>query len=354
MYERAPYLNVLTHGFTVDAKGRKMSKSLGNVLALEKVIRELGADVLRLWVATTDYRNEITVSKEIFERSTEAYRRIRNTAKFFLSNLNDFNPDQDLLPFSDLLQLDQWAVDAGAQLQEEIITAYGHYQFHVVTQKIQHFCSIEMGSFYLDILKDRLYTTKAKSLARRSAQTAIFHLLNAMVRWIAPVLSFTAEEIWQYMPGKERESVFLSTWYSKLASTTQVIRQNWSRIIALREQVNLELERQRVAGKIGSPLAAEIILDCKEQDYQLLSKFGEELRFIFITSDAGIRLNDQKQEGEISLTPEVKIEVSPSSYEKCGRCWHRRKEVGQNQAYEDLCARCVANVEGEGELRKYV
>lgn len=286
MYGRAPFLTVLTHGFTVDAQGRKMSKSLGNVIAPEKVINRLGADVLRFWVATTDYRGEIAVSDEIFERASEAYRRIRNTVRFFLSNLDDFNPDSDQISPADMLSLDQWAVDCAAGVQEEVITSYANYQFHQVSQRIHNFCTIEMGSFYLDILKDRLYTTKADSLARRSAQTAIYHILQAMVRWIAPILSFTAEEVWQHMPTPQPvPSVFLSTWYTILPRIPSHLRESWRKLIQIRELVNQELEKSRKEGSIGSSLAAEVELYVVDELRSLLEPFKDELRFIFITSD---------------------------------------------------------------------
>lgn len=358
MYARAPYFNVLTHGFTVDAEGRKMSKSLGNVIAPEKVIKRLGADVLRLWVASTDYRGEMSVSDEIFERASEAYRRIRNTMRFFLSNLDDFDPEKDIVAAADLVELDQWAVDFAAETQEQIIVDYSCFQFLQVSQRILHFCTVEMGSFYLDIIKDRLYTTKADSLIRRSAQTAIYHILQAMVRWIAPILSFTAEEVWQLMPGRQQESVFLTTWYTCLTRISPVVRQNWKLIIAVREHLNQELERQRNEGVIGSSLAANVDLYCSEELYRLLSGFGEELRFIFITSQANVFPLESDDATKIdnlitfaTKDMAMKIRVRQSEYEKCQRCWHRRKEVGSNSRHPDLCDRCVTNIEGPGEKR---
>jgi isoleucyl-tRNA synthetase len=353
MYVRAPFLAVLTHGFTVDAEGRKMSKSLGNVIAPEKVIDKLGADVLRLWVATTDYRGEMSVSDEIFKRSTEAYRRIRNTIRFFLSNLADFNFIEDKVSPAQMLSLDRWALDSTACLQEDIIAAYSKYQFHQVSQKIHHFCTVEMGSFYLDILKDRLYTTQTQSLPRRSAQTALYHILQAVVRWIAPILSFTAEEVWQHMKDKEVESVFLTTWYKDLEKIPAAERENWRQMMSIRADVNQELEQQRNEGIIGSSLAAELKCYCDEKALAFLKTFGEELRFIFITSRADVY---PLQEGDVSSPGEewaIKIKVKPSTYEKCQRCWHRRKEVGSNQNYPDICQRCIENVCGEGEKRVY-
>lgn len=364
MYGVAPYRTVLTHGFTVDAHGRKMSKSLGNVIAPEKVINKLGADVLRFWIATTDYRGEISVSDEILERASEAYRRIRNTARFFLSNLDDFDPQKDTVPFEKMLSLDQWAVDAAACLQHEILDAYKSYQFHQVSQKIHNFCAVEMGSFYLDILKDRLYTTKADSLARRSAQTALYHILNAMVRWIAPILSFTAEEIWQHMPKTSTPSVFLTTWYSILDTISPQLRKKWGEIMKLRELVNQELERSRSEGLIGSGLAAQVQVYCDDETKTLLSSLKDELRFVFITSDAKVFPRNAYEDNpnetfgnddELAVaqknTLDLKIVIQPSVDPKCQRCWHRRADVGSNKDYEMLCERCVENIAGEGEKR---
>lgn len=363
MYDRAPFLSVLTHGFTVDAEGRKMSKSIGNTITPDTVIDKLGADVLRLWIANTDYRGEMTVASEIFERASEAYRRIRNTARFFLSNLDDFNPATDQISFDDMLQLDQWAIDTSFMLQEEIIAAYSTYQFHSVAQKLHNFCTVEMGSFYLDILKDRLYTTKANSHARRSAQTAIYHLLQAMVRWMAPIVSFTAEEIWQYIPNQSVKSVFLSTWYLELGSISNEMREKWRQVMAIREQVNLELERLRNLGTIGSALAADVSLYCDADLQVLLKSFGDELRFILITSDARVypiedyeaELGTVEEEGDV-ISPvglEMRIVVKPSSEPKCQRCWHRQADVGKYSAFPEICKRCVVNVEGQGEIRQF-
>jgi isoleucyl-tRNA synthetase len=361
MYGRAPFFTVLTHGFTVDAEGRKMSKSLGNVIAPEQVINKLGADVLRLWVANTDYRGEMTVADEIFERSAEAYRRIRNTVRFFLSNLDDFDIEKNKIAFDDMLQLDQWAVDTATQLQEEIIVAYDAYQFHQVSQKIHNFCTVEMGSFYLDILKDRLYTMKADSHARRSAQSAIYHLLQAMVRWIAPILCFTAEEIWQHIPNQSAKSVFLTTWYPDLGNISEDSRESWRKIMSIRERVNHELENQRKQGVIGSPLAAKVSLYCDEQLHTLLQRFGEELRFILITSDADVYpLDHYKGEPDLGINEvnsqdefKMQIVVEPSTDPKCQRCWHRRPDVGSDVDHPEICGRCVINVFGDGEKRLF-
>lgn len=378
MCEQAPFKTVLTHGYTVDADGHKMSKSLGNVIAPETIVNQLGADILRLWVANTDYRNEVTVSKEIFDRASEAYRRIRNTARFLLSNLHDFDDQRHLLPKEDMLALDKWAIDAVAVLQKEITAAYDKYQFHVVSQKIHNFCTVDMGSFYLDIIKDRLYTTPGDSIIRRSAQTAMFHILEALVRWIAPILTFTAEEIWQHMTSRSQPSVCMTTWYEKLFEISVEERSYWHRVMGIREAVNKELERCRNEGLIGSGLAASVTLYCDDELYELLKRLGDELRFIFITSDAKVLSFDQEkkyfyqqrelvvenhgvvvEEAQVVVSSledlgDLKIVVQPSAFPKCQRCWHRREEVGRNKQHPDLCDRCVTNIETKtGEKRLF-
>lgn len=341
----APFRAVLTHGYTVDAKGYKMSKSLGNILSIEDAVKRFGADIVRFWIATTDYRSEITVSDEIFERASEAYRRIRNTVRFLLSNLHDFDFAQHAVQKENMLSLDQWAVDCAYLLQTEIVQAYDQYQFHLVTQKIHNFCSTEMGSFYLDILKDRLYTTKKDSLARRSAQTAMFHILQALVRWIAPVLSFTAEEIWQFMPSKDTKSIFMNQWYDNLFEIGDEDRAYWKRIMSVREIVNKELERNRNEGVIGSSLAAEVNLRCNGELYKQLERLQDELRFVLITSSASVE--QATDHGELDIS------VSRSEHPKCNRCWHRRDDVGSDLSHPGICSRCVENVDGEGEKRAF-
>jgi len=353
----APYKIVLSHGFTVDAQGRKMSKSLGNTVLPEEVWNKLGADILRLWAASTDYRSEASISDEILQRTAETYRRIRNTARFLLSNLFDFNPQENLLPFEDLLALDRWAIDKTRRVQEEIVQAYERFQFHVVSQKLQHFCTIDMGSFYLDIIKDRQYTTQTDSRARRSAQTAMYYILESLVRWLAPILSFTAEEIWQYMPWREQESVFLTTWNNnlpKLSADDALGEDFWLQVMAVREQVNRELEKARNAGQIGSGLAADITLYCGEKLYKTLEKISDELRFVFITSTATLHSAAERDAQAVATElPELWVTVTASQYEKCARCWHRRADVGVDAEHPELCGRCVVNVVGEGELRHY-
>ena len=343
LHERAPYKGVLTHGFTVDDKGRKMSKSLGNVVAPQKVMQSLGADVLRLWVSATDYANEMSVSDEILKRTSDSYRRIRNTARFLLGNLAGFDPKSDMVPIEQMVALDRWAVGRAAALQEEVITAYRNYQFHVIYQRVHQFCVVDLGGCYLDVLKDRLYTTPAKSAARRSAQTAMFHIIEAMVRWLAPILSFTAEEIWSYLPGSREKSVFHSVWHRFPSAPSSSI--DWDALLSLRADVARELERLREAGDIGAPLEAEVEVRCAGATYQRLSALGSELRFFLITSSAKVI---EAGEGD-----EYVIDVRATSAPKCVRCWHRRDDVGSHADHPELCDRCVTNVTTAGEERRY-
>jgi isoleucyl-tRNA synthetase len=352
----APYKSVLTHGFTVDAQGKKMSKSKGNVVAPQKIMNSLGADILRLWVAATDYRNEMHVSDEILKRMADAYRKIRNTARYLISNLDGFNPETDCVAYDEMLELDKWAVDQAILLQEDIQSAYNNYQFHQIFQKLQQFCGVEMSGFYLDITKDRMYTMQADSLGRRSAQTAMYHITEAFVRWIAPVLSFTAEELWQHLPGKRGDSVFLETWYEKFPANTasQERCDYWQQVIKVRDEVSKELEKLRVAGDIGSALDAEVNLFCDEKQLSLLKQIEDELRFVFITSSATLLAESDGDTDVVDTEIEgIKMHVSPSSNKKCVRCWHHREDVGSHDKHPELCGRCVENVDGEGEIRRY-
>ena len=357
MYGRAPYKAALTHGFVVDAEGRKMSKSLGNVILPQKVMKTLGADIIRLWVAATDYRAEMSVSDEILKRMADAYRRIRNTTRFLLANLNGFDPKIDLVRPDKMIELDRWAVSRANQLQQEIIAAYSDYQFHLIYQKIQHFCVVDMGGFYLDIIKDRQYTTQENSLARRSCQTAMYHIIEAMVRWFSPILSYTADEAWQHIPGDRSESVFLETWYDQLFELGEsglFSESDWSQIIAIRSAVSKQLEAMRKDGDIGSSLDAEVELYCDEAQLALLDKLGDELRFILITSEASVRPLTVKPDTAVETEQAgLYIEASASAYAKCDRCWHHREDVGANSEHPELCGRCVENVEGEGEIRRF-
>jgi len=353
----APYKAVLTHGFTVDAEGKKMSKSKGNVVAPQSVMKDLGADVLRLWVASTDYRGEMSVSNEILNRTSDGYRRLRNTARFLLSNLDDFDPAKNLVDTNDLLALDRWVMDRAFALQEEVKTAYETYQFQHIYQKVHHFCVIDLGGFYLDIIKDRQYTAKADGLARRSAQTAMYHVLEALTRWLAPIISYTADEIWQYMPGERSESVFLETWYPglvKLDTDSALTREFWQQVMAVRIAVSKELEKIRAKGDIGSSLNAEVELYCKPKFFDALNQLADELHFIFITSNASVMAEQFSPEDAIQTEIEgVKLKVIVSGHKKCVRCWHQRYDVGEHADHPELCGRCVENVAGAGEHRQY-
>ncbi|MWK57704.1 isoleucine--tRNA ligase [Pseudomonas otitidis] len=353
----APYKGLLTHGFTVDERGHKMSKSLGNTVAPQKINSTLGADILRLWVAATDYSGEMAVSDQILQRSADAYRRIRNTARFMLANLNGFDPARDLLPPEQMLDLDRWALDAAARLQDEILEAYGEYRFWNVYSKLHNFCVQELGGFYLDIIKDRQYTTRADSVARRSCQTALFHITEALVRWIAPILAFTAEEIWQYLPGERNESVMLNTWYEGLARLPEGFALDaayWTRVMAVKGAVNKELEALRSAKAIGGNLQAEVTLFGDDALQADLVRLGNELRFVLITSTAEVRPAGEAPEQAVATeVPGLKLRILKSEHAKCGRCWHHRADVGTHAAHPELCGRCVENIEGAGEVRHH-
>ena len=354
---KAPYKSVLTHGFTVDAKGQKMSKSKGNVMAPQKVFNSLGADILRLWVASTDYSGEMTISNEILKRAADAYRRIRNTSRFLLANLSGFEPAKDLVAADKLLPLDAWAVGRASALQGELLPAFDSYEFHQIYQKVHNFCSVDMGSFYLDVIKDRQYTTQENSLARRSAQTAIYHIIEAMSRWLAPILCFTAEEIWLALPGKRGESVFLSEWYSFPSVELGAMDLDyWTEIMELRDLVNRELEQLRKSKTIGANLQADVTLYCSGRLNERLSMLKDELRFVLITSKATLvdgTAPAQAIAATLSNGDEVAIMVAPSEAQKCERCWHYCDDVGTHSEHADLCGRCVENIGGEGEQRSY-
>jgi isoleucyl-tRNA synthetase len=358
----APYKAVLTHGFTVDAKGQKMSKSKGNVVAPQKVVNSLGADILRLWVAATDYRGEMSVSDEILKRTADAYRRIRNTTRFLLANLNGFDPAQHALAPERMLELDRWAVARTRVLQEEIRQAYDQYEFHLIYQKVHNFCAVDLGSFYLDIIKDRQYTTQADSVARRSCQTALYLIVEAMTRWLAPITSFTADEIWRHIPGDRGHSVFLETGYELPEMYLQGEAGSgfdlafWNRVLAAREAVSRELEKMRVAGAIGSSLDAEVDLYCDGELYADLDRLGDELRFVLITSDARVHVGGERD--DLALQAECRagalwLKGSVSPHAKCVRCWHHREDVGAHAEHPELCGRCVDNVAGAGEPRRF-
>jgi isoleucyl-tRNA synthetase len=354
MHGRAPYRGVLTHGFTVDETGRKMSKSLGNILAPQKLTGTLGADVVRLWVAATDYANEMSVSEEIFKRMADSYRRMRNTMRFLLGNLHGFDPRQHAVNFDDLVAIDQWMIAKAFTLQNDVVTAYRNYEFHDIYQAIHNFCVVELGGFYLDIIKDRLYTTGADSRPRRSAQTAVHHVAEAMVRWIAPILSFTAEEAWKFMAGPENESVFLHTWHEFPPGAERPSTIDWAAFIALKSDVSRELERLRAAGAIGSSLEGEVSLYVRPEQAARYTALRDELRFLLITSYAQVIETDLAPLGAVNATADgVWIEIKPSTHGKCVRCYQLRGDVGSDARHPEICARCVINVEGPGEERRF-
>jgi isoleucyl-tRNA synthetase len=358
LYDHAPYRAVLTHGFTIDESGRKMSKSLGNVIVPQKVVGTLGADVLRLWIAATDYSNEMSLSDEILKRVAESYRRMRNTVRFLLGNLAGFDPARDQAAIAELIAIDRWALWRTQQLQEEVVAAYRNYQFHLIYQKVHNFCSVDLGGFYLDVLKDRLYTTPPTSHARRSAQTAMYWIAEAIVRWLAPILSFTAEEIWRVMPGTRTDSVFLNTWVTLPQGATELPALNWDSVLEARSAVSRELEKLRNAGAIGAPLDAEVDLYATEPLMSTLRAFGEELRFVFITSGARVHPAEGRPADAVAAAEgdanSMWIAVKASDAKKCVRCWHKREDVGRHAGHPELCGRCVTNVDGPGEQRRYI
>ncbi|RKS86865.1 isoleucyl-tRNA synthetase [Orbus hercynius] len=352
---KAPYKQVLTHGFVVDGQGRKMSKSLGNIVTPQEVMNKLGADILRLWIASTDYSGEISYSEEIIKRSADSYRRIRNTARFLLANLNGFNPETDLVKAEDMVVLDRWAVSVAREAQAEIIEAYDNYDFHKVVQRIMQFCSVEMGSFYLDIIKDRQYTAKGDSVARHSCQTALYHIAQAMVRWIAPVLSFTADEVWQYLPGtKPSEFVFTDEWYQDLftlADSESMNSEYWGHILQIRDAVNKVLEQGRNDKVIGGSLEAAVTLYADESLFSSLSSLQNELRFVLLTSKAEVKpLAQAPSEAVKTEMAGLKIVLAKAPGDKCPRCWHYTVD---NDATTHLCQRCDSNIHGSGEIRRF-
>jgi len=342
---RAPFNALLTHGFVVDGHGHKMSKSKGNVIAPQKVLDTLGADILRLWAASTDYSGELTISDEILKRVVESYRRIRNTLRFLLANISDFDPQRHTLPVEQWLEIDRYALALVKRLQDEIVADYARYEFHLIAQKLQAFCSEDLGGFYLDILKDRLYTAGENSPARRSAQNALHHITHSLVRLMAPILSFTGEEVWATLSGKQEESVFEQQWYALPDSGLSGLEVNvWWDIRNIRELVNKKLEEKRAAGEIGSALAAEVDVYAFGDAYELLKRLGDDLKLVFITSRATLHHREGAGLG---------IEVTPSTHTKCERCWHYRADVGSDASHPTLCGRCVSNLFGSGEARKY-
>lgn len=337
MYGRAPYRGLLTHGFTVDSQGRKMSKSQGNGVDPQETSKKLGAEIIRLWVAASDYSGDIAGDDKILERVVDAYRRIRNTLRFLLANVSDFDPAKDAVPLAEMLEIDRYALSRAAAFQAEVLAHYEVYEFHPVVAKLQVYCSEDLGAFYLDVLKDRLYTTAPKSLARRSAQTALWNITHAMLRWMAPFLSFTAEEAWKVFGHSP--SIFLEE-YAEIGSADTELLARWNRIRAIRDAANKEIEALREKGRVGSSLQANLVITAGPDDHALLAGLGEDLKFVFIAS--AVKL----QAGQ-----ELAIEAHPSAHAKCDRCWHWRSDVGEDPAHAAICGRCVSNLFGAGEVR---
>lgn len=354
---QAPYNQVLTHGFTVDKNGKKMSKSSFNTVHPKKIFNKIGSDVFRLWIASTDYTNEVVVSEETFNRSIDIYRRIRNTIRFLLSNLNNFDPKIDILKSNLMLSIDKWAIGKTQDTQNEIIKSYNNYKFHDVVKNIMNFCSIEMGSFYFEIIKDRQYTNKRKSLSHLSCQTTIFYIIESLVRWIMPILSFTSAEAWQFIPGKNRDKyIFTQEWFDKLFSLqdSDIMNNNfWELIKKLKNEVNIIIEKSRINKIIGNSLEAEVILytnnDFLIKQFSLLEK---ELKFILLVSKVQILKNDKNSvDIKESSIKDLKIFLKKSKGAKCPRCWHH---VNKKNIYKNICYRCLQNTTGIGEIRKFV
>src|SRR4051812_26867501 len=334
-----PYKALLTHGFTVDGTGRKMSKSLGNIVAPEKVSNTLGAEIIRLWAASTDYSGELSISDEILKRVVESYRRVRNTLRFLLANTSDFDAAKDAVKVAEMVEIDRYALAMTAEMQKAVTADYERYQFHLVAQRLQAFCSEDLGAFFVDILKDRLYTCKADSIARRSAQTALWHITHSLVRLMAPILSFTAEELWQAFTGSADDSVFFHTWHElPQPKDAAALMAKWARLRELRNPVRKEIETLRAAGKVGSSLQAEVDFHADGADYEVLASLGDDLKFVMLTSAA-----------RVHRASAPRVEVRPSTLRKCERCWHYRADVNE----EALCGRCEVNLNGPGEHRTY-
>ena len=350
----APYKQVLTHGFTVDQNGHKMSKSLGNVMSPQKVFNDLGADILRLWVAATDFSGDMSVSDTILNRTADSYRRIRNTIRYLMANLGDFNPEEDLLAPEQLVALDAWAVERTAQMQKAIVEHYERYELHQIYQKLHNFCIVDLGGFYLDITKDRVYTTPAKSLARRSAQTAQYHIIQAFVRWIAPILSFTADEIWDAIPGKSELPVFAETWYALPDCKSSALANERVELLAeIKGELNKVLEQKRNNGEVGKSLEAEATLYCASELQTVLAELGEELRFMLLVSKVTLADEGDATDAADTSIDGLKIAVNKTAAAKCVRCWHHSDSVGSNSDHPELCGRCVTNVTTDGEERQY-
>ena len=341
---QAPYKNVLTHGFVVDGSGKAMHKSAGNVIPPEELIENYGAEILRLWVAGEDYRDNIRLSKEILKRLTEAYRRIRNTCRYLLGNLNDFDSETDTIPYQQMEELDRWVLNRLQELNERVLRAYENFEFHLVYHNLHNFCVLDLSSFYLDIIKDRLYTSPARSVARRSAQTALDKILESLVRLMAPILSFTSDEIWQHMKGKERTPSVHVELFMPVNERYKdpELAARWEEIIAIRKEVTKALEVARKEKKIGHPLDASVTLGLSPEIMERLNPYGEQLKSIFIVSSVYMKEIDSLEGGiENETLPGVKVKVSPSSDAKCERCWIHDPTVGDDSDQPTICKRCL-------------
>ena len=339
LYDRAPYRGLLTHGFATDGQGRKMSKSLGNVMAPQEISDKMGAEIVRLWVASTDYSGDLNIDDKILARVVDAYRRIRNTLRFLLANVSDFDPANDTVADADLLEIDRFALSRAAQLQTDILAHFKVYEFHPVVSKLQVYCSEDLGAFYLDVLKDRLYASAPKSLARRSAQTVLYRITHGMLRWMAPFLSFTAEEAWQNFGTSE--SIFMES-FSDLGTPNETLLAKWARLREIRDQVNKDIEALRADGKVGASLQASVTLQAAPEDHALMASLGNDLKFVFITSQLILETGNS-----------LVAKVSVSQDTKCDRCWHYAPDVGVNPAHPALCGRCDSNLHGAGEKRLF-
>jgi len=357
--KHAPYKQVLTHGFTVDKDGKKMSKSLKNTIAPQTLMKTLGADIVRLWVCSVDYQGEMSVSQEVLDRMADSYRRIRNTARYLLSAINDFDPATDSVSANDMVAIDRWAIDRTLKTQQAVQQSYDSYQFHAVYQNIHHFCNVDMSNFYLDIIKDRQYTMASNSHGRRSAQTAMYLIAESLVRWISPVLSFTSDEIWQHIPGDRKESVFTKPYFEglyALDSNSALTNQQWESVVDTRNAVTKALEVLRADKQIGGGLDAALTLYCDGDLASTLNKFGDELRFVFITSDAQVKAFKEKPDDAVVVSigdAPLVIVANKTEAEKCVRCWHKRSDVGDVSEHSELCTRCASNAFGDGEQRVF-
>ena len=362
IYGRPPYKQVLTHGFTVDAKGYKLSKSKGNTKGFEpqELANKYGIDIVRLWVGSSDYRYEMAVSTEGFARTTDMYRRIRNTIRFLLANTDDFDPATDMVDASNLVSLDKYILKRAEAVQADIRQSYTNMDFHQVCQAVVGFCSQDLGGFYLDIIKDRQYTTKANGEARRSAQTAIYHIAHALLRWIAPILSFTAQEAWEILKGTHTSNgngyIFTEEWYEfPPVVLDDVSESDWQAILNVKETVNKAYEIARTDKVINANLSADVTVFAPDSTVQSLNKLGDELKFVLISSQASVKPFAEKP-SNVTYTDEdsqVAVVVKPATGEKCIRCWHIREDIGINPAHPEICGRCAQNVEGQGEVRHY-